>query len=198
RQGVSRAVRALVGAGHSAQRAELYYPQTLGLSTMATWFAAAARDAEPFDTEELQPRTRRHVLLGRRSERFVRDADRQRWRERVVGWFEAGGHDLLVTPVLAGAPPRAEMWSRRGWQANLLGSMRYAPYPAPWNVAGLPAIAVPSGVRRDGLPAAVQIVGPPGSEERLLAVAAQLEQAAPWRTHAPGWPRLEKPAARAS
>lgn len=198
KQAVARAVRALVGAGHSAQRAELYYPQTLGLGTIATWFAAAARDAEPFDLEELQRRTRRHVLLGRRAERFVREADRQRWRDRVLGWFDSGGHDLLVTPMLAGAPPRAEMWSRRGWRGNLLGSLRYAPYAAPWNVAGLPAIAVPAGTRRDGLPAAVQIVGPPGSEELLLAVAGQLEQAAPWRTHAAGWPRIDEPAARAS
>ena len=31
--------------------------------------------------------------------------------------------------------------------------------------------------------------GRPGSELTLLAVAGQLEQAAPWRRHAPGWPR---------
>jgi amidase len=68
-------------------------------------------------------------------------------------------------------------------------SMRYAPYGAPWNMAGLPAIVVPVGVRPDGLPLAVQIVGPPGSELQLLAVAGQFEVANPWRRHAPGWPR---------
>jgi amidase len=109
----------------------------------------------------------------------------------VVGWLSSGRYDLLVTPALAGPPPRAERWSRRSWRANLFGSLRYAPYAAPWNVAGLPAIAVPSGTRRDGLPASVQIVGPPGSEELLLSVAAQLEEAAPWQHLAPGLPKSD-------
>jgi amidase len=67
--------------------------------------------------------------------------------------------------------------------------VRYAPYAAPWNLAGFPAVVVPSGVRADGLPSAVQLVGPPGSELMLLALAGQLERLAPWRRHAPGWPR---------
>ena len=50
------------------------------------------------------------------------------------------------------------------------------------------AMVVPMGVRTDGLPVAVQLVGPPGSELRLLAVAGQLEEASPWLRHAPGWP----------
>ncbi|MGH3683285.1 MAG: amidase family protein, partial [Natronosporangium sp.] len=55
----------------------------------------------------------------------------------------------------------------------------------PWNVAGLPAIVVPVGTRDAGLPVAAQLVGPPGAERLLLAVAGQLEQAAPWPRHAP-------------
>jgi amidase len=47
---------------------------------------------------------------------------------------------------------------------------------------------VPVGKRPDGMPAAVQLVGPPGSELTLLAVAGQFEMAAPWQRHAPGYP----------
>jgi amidase len=36
----------------------------------------------------------------------------------------------------------------------------------------------------------VQLVGPPGSELLLLAVAGQLEVAAPWPRHAPGYPAV--------
>jgi amidase len=53
-------------------------------------------------------------------------------------------------------------------------------------------------VRPDGLPLAVQLVGPPGSELLLLAVAGQFEVAAPWRRHAPTWPRVGEPAGGAS
>jgi len=64
--------------------------------------------------------------------------------------------------------------------------MSYAPYAAPWNVAGLPAIVFPVGVRPDGLPLAVQIVGPPDSELLLLAIAGQFEVRNPWQRHAFG------------
>lgn len=43
------------------------------------------------------------------------------------------------------------------------------------NVAGLPALAIPAGRDADGLPISVQLVGPPRSEPRLIALARQLE-----------------------
>jgi amidase len=96
----------------------------------------------------------------------------------------------MLTPALATTPPRADGWAGGSWRANVLASVRYAPYAAPWNIAGLPALVVPVGVRPDGLPLAVQLVGPPGAERRLLAVAGQFELASPWRRHAPGFPRV--------
>jgi amidase len=183
----------LVTANHDAVRAELSYPTTLGARGLATWFAGAYRDAEAagLDVSTLQRRTRRHIALGRQAlERgMVRDGDRAAWRDRMQHWFDAGRYDVLVTPALASAPPRAVSWATRSWAANLAACVRYAPYAAPWNIAGFPAVVVPSGVRADGLPSAVQLVGPPGSELTLLALAGQIEKLAPWRRHAPGWPR---------
>jgi len=43
------------------------------------------------------------------------------------------------------------------------------------NIAGLPALSLPSGSSEDGLPAGVQIVGPSGSEPGLIALARQLD-----------------------
>ncbi len=45
------------------------------------------------------------------------------------------------------------------------------------NVAGLPALALPSGRDASGLPVSVQIVGPAGSEPALIALARQLDLA---------------------
>jgi hypothetical protein len=101
----------------------------------------------------------------------VRDGERADFRQRCLDWFARGGFDVLITPTLAGPPPPAARWSTRSWPANLAAGLRYAPYPAVWNVAGLPAVTVPIGVRGDGLPGSVQLVGPPGSELNLLAVA---------------------------
>jgi amidase len=190
-------VRHLLGLGHSAVHADPVYPMRLQNRGVATWFAAAYREAAEMgvDLAALQPRSRWHILLGDKAWRrgLVRESDRIAWRERCVNWFADGRYDVLVTPVLAGAPPVATTWSARSWVANIAANVRYAPYAGPWNLAGLPAVAVPAGARPDGLPTAVQLVGPPGSELTLLAVAGQLEQVAPWRRHAPGWPRKDVP-----
>jgi Asp-tRNA(Asn)/Glu-tRNA(Gln) amidotransferase A subunit family amidase len=45
------------------------------------------------------------------------------------------------------------------------------------NVTGLPALTLPVGATADGLPVALQLVGPPLGETRLLAVAHALEEA---------------------
>ncbi|MFS8520957.1 MAG: amidase [Micromonosporaceae bacterium] len=191
RQAVTVAGRALVAAGHDLVRADPAYPVWLSPVGLATWLAGAYVVAEELGLarEAMQPRTRRHAALGRLAWRWglVRQADRDRWRERCLAFFDR--YDVLMTPALAAAPPRAIAWHRRPWAANLVANVRYAPYAAPWNVAGLPALVVPVGTRPDGLPLGVQLVGRPGAELLLLAVAGQLEQQLPWRRHAPGWPR---------
>ena len=199
RDAVASAARLLAGAGHDTVTASPRYPTSLGLRTLATWCSAAADTAREagIEDEDLQPRTRRHAVLGRFAQRrgLVRDIDRSRFRESCIAWF-AQGWDVLVTPALATSPPVAGPWYSRSWAANLLTCLRYAPFQAAWNVAGFPALVLPVGVRPDGLPVAVQLIGPPGSELLLLAVAGQLEQASPWLRHAPGYPKPAVPAPR--
>ena len=82
-------------------------------------------------------------------------------------------------------PPSTRAWAGRGWLANLWSNARYAPFAAPWNLAGWPAMAVPAGLDADGQPLAVQLVGKPGSEAQLLGLAAQIERVRPWPRTAP-------------
>jgi Asp-tRNA(Asn)/Glu-tRNA(Gln) amidotransferase A subunit family amidase len=49
-----------------------------------------------------------------------------------------------------------------------------ADFTALANIAGLPALSLPAGLDMDGLPVAVQLVGRPGSEAALIALAGQL------------------------
>jgi amidase len=191
RTAVRLAARLLVGRGHDVVTADPAYPRTLAAATMATWLAIAHGESAAVDPDGLQPRTRRHAALGAlvRGRGLVADRARADWRKRCVSWFADGGFDLMVLPAIPTAPPPAVQWSARSWRVNVAASLRNSAYTAAWNLAGLPAVVVPMGLRRDGLPASVQLVGPPGAESLLLAVARQWEQDAPWRSHAPTWPR---------
>jgi len=183
---VSTASKLLVQAGHDTVTANPRYPNALGIGVLATWFAAAALESASMDVAKLQPRTRRHIQLGRWASRsgLVRESQREAWRAKSIQFFADNAIDLLLTPALAGPPPPAEQYSTASWRRNMSVNMRYAPFGAPWNVAGLPAIVFPIGMRPDGLPLAVQLVGPPDSELLLLAVAGQFEVLNPWQRHA--------------
>jgi amidase len=185
---VATAAKLLTQAGHDTLKAEPRYPTVLGLRVLATWFAAAYRESQGLDVSKLQPRTRQHIRLGKWTSRtgLVKQEHRDAWRAMSIKFFADRNLDVLLTPALAAAPPPAEQYSQGSWRHNMAVNMRYAPYAAPWNVAGLPAIVVPVGLRPDGLPLAVQIVGPPDSELLLLSIAGQLEVANPWQRHAFG------------
>ena len=47
----------------------------------------------------------------------------------------------------------------------------------PANLAGLPALSLPVPGGPAGLPASLQLIGPPGGEERLIALGRMIEAA---------------------
>lgn len=170
--------RILARLGHTVATAELPYPAS-PLGQLARWTAGAAADAEGLDPKALQKRSRRHIAVGRRLERYVRPEQIADLERRMDEWF--ADRDVVLTPTLAQPPIAAARWSRRGWASNLVANVRYAPFAAVWNLLGWPAISVPARLHPDsGTPTAVQIAGRPGSEAMLLALAAQLETERPW------------------
>jgi len=72
--------------------------------------------------------------------------------------------DVLVTP----ATPATATARRDG-----TGDPRFN---VPWTYSGLPTVSFPSGLASDGLPVALQLVGRPHDEPRLLAVASWCER----------------------
>ena len=182
-----RTVRLLASAGHPFERVDPPYPVN-PLPVLARWFAGASSDAEGMDRDRLDPAVRFHVGLGDqvRARNLVKDLPRDAFRTELARYFDR--FDLLVTPTLAQPPIAAARWGQRAWPRTFAANARYAPYPAPWNYAGYPALSVPAGVHpRTGTPLAVQLVAPDGGEPLLLGVAALLERLAPWRRVAPGY-----------
>ncbi|MFD8231369.1 amidase [Streptomyces sp. NPDC059696] len=174
----------LMRAGHQVRRADPPYPMSLATTSLAHWTAGTAADALPLDPRLLTRRTRVHARLGRPFLRSVSSgASRERLRRRLEPFFAE--HDVLLTPALARRSPKAGPWHERGWLSNLLANTAYSPLTPPWNLTGWPAMSVPCGTLPSGAPCAVQLVGRPGTESRLLALAGQLEARSPWRRTAP-------------
>ena len=181
-----RTADALAGAGHRVREADPDYPTRTAVAALARWFAGTEMDARLLaDRTVVDRRVARHAALGRAVLRagFPREAGREQWRAVAERFF--ADHDVLITPALAQRPIRAVSWHRRSWLANVTSNSRYAPFAAPWNLAGWPAMTVPAGVHPAGTPLAVQLVARPGGEPLLLQVAAQLEQVRPWQRLAP-------------
>ena len=96
---------------------------------------------------------------------------------------------MLITPALAQPPINARRWFSGGWSSTMLANIRYAPFAAPWNVAGMPGIVIPMGVHpQAGTPVAAQVVARRGRESLLLSLAAWVQRERPWRRTAPGFP----------
>jgi amidase len=104
----------------------------------------------------------------------------------LVSWMLASV-DVLLTPALGARPVPTGAIHGRGpdpW-GNYQRSGAFTPYTAMMNVTGQPAVSLPLYQGADGLPLAVQLIGPPAREDLLLALSAQLEAAAPWAQRAP-------------
>jgi len=55
----------------------------------------------------------------------------------------------------------------------------------PQNLAGIPALSIPSGFSQENLPIGLQIMGPQWEEERILNVGYAFQQATDWHTRKP-------------
>lgn len=134
--------------------------------------------------------------------------------ERIHGYTRSlvdyhSFHDLLLTPTLAKPPLRigetdtpqplqvgsrviskvhgGKLLALSGIADDLVEqALGWVPYTQLANMTGRPAISVPLHWTSAGLPLGVQFVGPLGSDGRLLSLAAQLEEAAPWVHRYPG------------
>jgi amidase len=155
----------------------------------ANVFEAGEARGRPIEASELEPLTAEMVEMARSisGAEYLQALEYLRGMSRriVSQWSEL---DVLVTPTLAKEPieigglrpeqgePAMKMLENAAW---------FVPFTPVWNVTGQPAISLPLHQSESGLPIGVQFVGPPASEELLLSLSAQLEEARPWANRRP-------------
>jgi aspartyl-tRNA(Asn)/glutamyl-tRNA(Gln) amidotransferase subunit A len=93
----------------------------------------------------------------------------------------AKGVDAILTP----ATPSAAFAIGEKGSADPVEMYLNDIFTVTVNMAGLPGIAVPGGLDKDGLPLALQLIGRPFDEEMLFSLAQVIEDAAPKK----GWPQ---------
>ena len=117
-------------------------------------------------------------------------------------------YDLMLTPTLATPPPVLGAIKPRGLEAfgqevllrlhlgvllripgvidaSVRRVFSFIPFSPLANVTGLPAMSVPLAWNAQGLPIGSQLVARFGDEATLFRVAAQLEEARPWKDRRP-------------
>ena len=98
-------------------------------------------------------------------------------RKRLELFFET--YDFLITPTTPIAAPTIE-----GHDA-VEQAARLTRFTAPFNLAGLPALSVPCGFTREGLPIGLQIISRAWGESKVLNIGHAFEQATEWHKRMP-------------
>ena len=101
--------------------------------------------------------------------------------------------DLLVLPTVAVPPfPVEQPYPTEINGKPLNNYFQWFSLTYGITLTGLPAISVPCGFTRSGLPVGLQIVGRRRQEAAVLRAAAAFEAAAPWADRSPGGHRTRK------
>jgi amidase len=185
RAAAARAAAALAHLGHEVRESIPAWDDEDFPASWSTYLTGAAQHLvraverlhdRPVDPDRLEP-VSRAWLVDAEPITLVDylEAGEKLWafaRRLLAGWAD---DEILVTPTLTRLPaPVGSIAAQAGVSDE---AVRYSALARVWNVTGQPAISVPLAQTPRGVPVGVQLVGPPGRDDLVLAVAAQLERA---------------------
>ena len=187
--GVARAAAdALAALGHDVVEATPPWVDEGALSAFAKLWQLTPALYPVDDLSQLMPINRSLAEAARETSSVVfahAVGALQRAARRIVAFWD--DVDIVLTPALAMAPPKIGWVFEPSdpWEQFARGG-QFTPFTPIVNVTGQPAAAVPFAVV-DGLPAGVQMIGPPAGEALLIRLASQLEAAHPWAERLPSF-----------
>jgi aspartyl-tRNA(Asn)/glutamyl-tRNA(Gln) amidotransferase subunit A len=177
-QAVQKAVETLAGLGAQVQPVEFTnMVEARRLSYLMRIYEAASQFREPLRTKpelfgsEVRARLTEgnQVSAGDYQQAQLRRVALQRQFEQ---FFD--DYDVLVMPTTPVAAPLIDEPAQ---------SLTY--FTSPFNLTGLPALSIPCGFTRAGLPIGLQMIARPWAEEDLLRAAYAYEQATEWHLRRP-------------
>lgn len=99
-------------------------------------------------------------------------------------------YDIILSATLAEPPAEVGRFTHEredyaNYRVGPGGVFEYSPFCAAFNASGQPAASVPLHWTATGLPVGIHLAAPFGEDATLIALCAELEQAAPWAHRTP-------------
>lgn len=129
----------------------------------------------------LEARLRKGLAVP--AERLAEARERLQAIARALTLFRH--HDAILLPVMPIETPEVALCepASPGFSPRTLYAL--SAYTRFVNGLGLPAVALPCGFDRQGLPIGAQLIGPPGSDLALLDLATQIQRDTTWHGREP-------------
>ena len=162
------------------------YAQAVSGTVLMSEASAYHRDLLKRDADKIYPPVRLRLEAGL----FVSAADylkaqqgRSEFNRAVRRLFETV--DLLAGPTEPVTAPRILAQEVQAGEVSIGTTAALTQYTRPYNITGSPAISVPCGFSRDGLPIGLQLAGRAFDETTVLRAAHAYEQATDWHRRRP-------------
>lgn len=174
------AARRFAALGHQVERAahwDLADDINEHWMTLSQCGLARMLDARHAADDDLSPVARANAAAGRaaRGATLLDLFDRMSLLQQRLGDC-LSTFDVLLTPATAALPWPASQSYPDTIGGQPVGPRGHAVFTGFVNAAGLPAMALPCGQSRDGLPNGLQLVGRWGDDDSVCALAAQWER----------------------
>ena len=178
------ASRLLESLGHEVVDVENPFPPELEPQFNIVWSSGMAASWEsmpmitgaPVDPVQVRPSTRYWLDRGAAATAVE--------LAHAIQFIEAVTRDILtrhrefdawLTPTLA-LPPQPTSWFTQADPSEVhRRELRFTPFTAVYNMAGVPAASLPLHWTADGLPIGVMLAGRPGGDGPLFSLLAQVE-----------------------
>jgi Asp-tRNA(Asn)/Glu-tRNA(Gln) amidotransferase A subunit family amidase len=126
--------------------------------------AAVHQDLFAEHRDKYRPKTREMVQIGMvipAVEYLKAQRIRRQFRRDMDELMQV--YDCLIMPATSSPAPRGLSSTGNAW------------FQVPWSFSGLPAVTIPSGLSKEGLPLGMQLVGRAYTEGKLLSAARWCE-----------------------
>jgi amidase/6-aminohexanoate-cyclic-dimer hydrolase len=155
--------------------------------------AARGRELRPDDVEGVAQGALRHAETLHPTRYLQAVGEIHDFGRQMAAVFDPDGDegcDIILSATLAEPPARVGRFGHDttdyvGYRIGPQGIFAYSPFCAVFNASGQPAASVPLAMSAAGLPIGIHLAARFGDDETLIALCAELEQAAPWAGRLP-------------